>query len=83
MIQKSNAVSCQQLLVATSTAGHVTVCPDCGQVHLSLPALTLRLDTEVFRQLAGMLRVAQQRLETDPALQRVELAAAMRQVVRH
>lgn len=83
MIQKTSVVPCQQLLVASSAAGHVTTCPDCGHVHLSLPSLTLRFDMEVFRELAGLLRAAQHRLDTDPALHGAGLTPAMSQVVRH
>lgn len=77
MIQKTSAIPCQQLLVAISAAGHVTTCPDCGHVHLSLPSLTLRFDVQVFRELAGLLRIAQQQLDTDPALRWAEMASAM------
>lgn len=83
MIHKTNVVPCQQLLVATSAAGHVTTCPDCGYVHLSLPSLTLRFDMNVFRELAGMLSVAQHQLDSNPALHEAELTPAMPAVVRH
>lgn len=83
MIHKTNAVPCHQLVVATSSAGHVTTCLECGHVHLSLPSLTLRFDMHVFRELADMLHVAQQRFENDPVLQGAEVASAMPQAVRH
>jgi hypothetical protein len=37
----------------------------------------------VFRELADMLHVAQQRFENDPVLQGAEVASAMPQAVRH
>lgn len=83
MIHQSNAIPCQQLLVASSAAGHVTTCPDCGHIHLSLPSLTLRFDVQVFRELAGLLRAAQHKLDTDPALHGAEMASALSRVVRH
>ena len=83
MIHKTSVVPCQQLLVATSAAGHVTICPDCGHLHLSLPSLTLRFDMNVFRELVGMLGFAQQQLDKDPSLHGAELTFAMPAVVRH
>lgn len=83
MNHKTKTVPCRQLLVATSAAGHVTTCTDCGQVHLSLPSLTLRFDMHVFHELAQMLHIAQQRLENDCALQGAESASAMPQALRH
>ena len=42
--------------------GAVTVCSACGQVHLLLGYVTLRLEPDAFRELTGMLAVALQRL---------------------
>ncbi|MBI1907254.1 MAG: hypothetical protein HYS20_13635 [Rhodocyclales bacterium] len=63
-----NPAGCQHLLVARSPVGQVAACPACGQIHLSLEYLTLRFEAESFRELVGMLAIAQQRLDADPAL---------------
>ena len=51
--------SCQHALLARSPLGHVTVCPDCAVVHLSLNCVSVRLEVEAFAALAEMLNRAQ------------------------
>ena len=48
--------SCQHALLARSPLGHVTVCPDCAVVHLSLNCVSVRLEVEAFAALAEDLR---------------------------
>ena len=52
--------SCQHALLARSPLGHVTVCPDCAVVHLSLNCVSVRLEVEAFAALAEMLNRAQE-----------------------
>ena len=52
--------SCQHALLARSPLGHVTVCPDCAVVHLSLNCVSVRLELEAFAALAEMLNRAQE-----------------------
>ncbi len=54
--------SFQHAMLASSPVGHVTVCPDCGVVHLSLNCLSVRLEVDAFVALVEMLSQAQQRL---------------------
>ncbi len=56
--------SCQHAVLARSPVGHVTVCPDCGVVHLSLNCLSVRLEEDAFVALAEMLAQARQRLQS-------------------
>ena len=52
--------SCQHALLARSPLGHVTVCPDCAVVHLSLNCVSVRLEVEAFAALAERLNRAQE-----------------------
>ena len=52
--------SCQHALLARSPLGHVTVCPDCAVVHLSLNCVSVRLEVEASAALAEMLNRAQE-----------------------
>lgn len=54
--------ACQHALLARSPVGHVSVCPDCGVVHLSLDCLSVRLEMTAFMALTEMLLQAQKRL---------------------
>lgn len=56
--------SCQHALLARSPVGHVSVCPDCGVVHLSMDCVSVRLDVNAFMALAEMLSQAQKRLHS-------------------
>lgn len=60
-----NNQDCRSKLLATGDIGHVTTCPDCGQVHLVLQYITLRFDTQTFRMLADLINHAQYRMERD------------------
>lgn len=55
--------SCQHALLARSPVGQVSVCPDCGVVHLSLDSISVRLEVSAFLALAEMLSQAQKRLQ--------------------
>lgn len=54
--------SCQHALLARSPVGHVSVCPDCGVVHLSMDCVSVRLEVNAFLALAEMLSQARKRL---------------------
>lgn len=54
--------SCQHTMLARSPVGHVSVCPDCGVVHLSMDCVSVRLEVNAFLALAEMLSQAQKRL---------------------
>ncbi len=53
---------CQHLTVAESSIGHVSICPDCSVLHLSLSHVSVRFTAEAFRALAEMVGAAQERL---------------------
>ena len=53
---------CQHTLLARSPVGHVSICPDCAVVQLSLDCLSVCLERTVFLALAEMLSAARQRL---------------------
>ena len=46
---------CRHALLATGKVRHVTVCSACGQIHLTLQYMTVRLEPEAFRALAEMV----------------------------
>ncbi len=54
--------SCQHVMLARSPVGQVSVCPDCGVVHLSMDCVSVRLEVNAFLALAEMLSQAQKRL---------------------
>lgn len=58
----STSPSCQHTMLARSPVGHVSVCSDCGVVHLSMDCLSVRLEVNAFLALAEMLSQAQKRL---------------------
>lgn len=60
---------CSSLLIAHSSVGHVAACPGCGNVHVTMEYLTVRLRPAAFRELAGMLVEAQRRIETTLPMQ--------------
>lgn len=55
---------CQHALLARSPVGHVSVCSDCGVVHLSLDCVSVRLEMTAFLALAEMLSTAQKGLQS-------------------
>ncbi|HYD60850.1 MAG TPA: hypothetical protein VEC35_10870 [Noviherbaspirillum sp.] len=60
--------NCRCELLAQSPLGHVTACPGCGQVHLTLQHMTLRFEVDAFRAMAAMLEQALCRMDhTMPA----------------
>lgn len=61
--------SCDARLLSSGPLGSVAQCGECGQIQLSLAYLTLRLQPDAFRELAGMLAMALQQL-TPVATQR-------------
>lgn len=67
MERSPTSSSCQHTLLARSPVGHVSVCPECGVVHLSLDCLSLRLELTAFQTLAEMLSQALQRLDSRQA----------------
>lgn len=67
MERSPTSSNCQHALLARSPVGHVSVCPECGVVHLSLDCLSLRLELSAFQALAQMLSQAQRRLESKAA----------------
>ena len=67
---------CRCELLVRSSVGHVAVCHDCGQVHLTLQYMTLRFDMNSFRMFAAMAGQAQNLLERGVAVQSAAAAAA-------
>lgn len=62
MERSPTSSSCQHALLAHGPVGHVTVCPDCAVVHLSLNCVSVRLEVDAFMALAEMLNRARQSL---------------------
>lgn len=54
--------ACRTRVLSAGPLGGVSQCADCGQIHLTLAYLTLRLQPEAFRELTGMLALALQQL---------------------
>ena len=48
--------------LASSPLCHVSACPGCGVVHLSLPSLTLRFEPAAFHEVARLLGQASRAL---------------------
>lgn len=67
MDHSPTASNCQHALLARSPVGHVSVCPDCGVVHLSMDCVSVRLEVNAFLALAEMLSQAQKRLHNNAA----------------
>jgi len=57
---------CRHLLLSQSDVGHVSICAGCGQVHVSLQFITLRLEPEAFRAMGNLLTEGQLRMDTLP-----------------
>ena len=55
---------CRHALLATGKVGHVTVCSACGQIHLTLQYMTVRLEPEAFRALAEMVGRARHNMDS-------------------
>jgi hypothetical protein len=72
---------CEHLAIADSSIGHVSICPDCSVLHLSLSHVSMRFTPEAFRALTAMLAAAQSRL--DHVAQASAAAAAVIDDVRH
>jgi hypothetical protein len=49
-------------LLAASEVGHVSVCRDCGSIHVALPGMTLRLHPRAYLEVAHMVLAARDRL---------------------
>lgn len=62
MAHSPNSSRCQHALLARSPVGHVSVCPDCGVVHLSLDCVSVRLEVGAFLAMAEMVSQAQKHL---------------------
>ena len=67
---------CRCELLVRSSVGHVAVCHDCGQVHLTLQTMTLRFDLNAFRMFAAMAGQAQNLLERGAPVQSAPAAPA-------
>lgn len=63
MREKIPGGTCANHPVAASEVGSVSLCPDCGVVHLSLQYVSMRFEPEAFRALVRMLGLAQNRLD--------------------
>lgn len=54
---------CNQMTIADNKVGQVTLCTECGNVHLGLSNVALRFSPAAFRALAELLETAQFRLD--------------------
>ena len=61
-----NSARCTRKLLAASPICTVEEC-DCGTVHLSVGALTLRLEPDALRELQGVLATAQANMRDSSA----------------
>lgn len=75
MNPKANANPCPHQTLAHSDLGRITVCPDCGVVHLHMDCVSLRLEIDGFEALAHMVLMARWRLHTVVAHQAAQLTA--------
>lgn len=66
MKQSPTPPVCQHALLARSQVGQVSICPDCGVVHVSLQAISVRLTPSAFLELSDMVSHAQKRLLSMP-----------------
>lgn len=62
--------------LASSPLCHVSACPGCGVVHLSLPSLTLRFEPSAFHEVARLLGQASRALGGPGALEPLPTHAA-------
>jgi hypothetical protein len=65
---------CRHRTIAHGAIGHVSVCPECSVLHLSIGHLSLRFAPDTFRALAELVGSAQGKL--DLALQHQAAAPA-------
>lgn len=54
--------TCQHMLLAQSPLGAVSLCPECGVLHLAIHNLSLRFKPSAFAELARLLNSAQAHL---------------------
>lgn len=59
---QSSPIPCEPRLLCSSAVGTVSQCAGCGQVHVSLSYLTVRLEPDAFQELTAMLAMALQDL---------------------
>jgi len=62
MKKDTKSTSCQQVRIAYSGMGEVSICPDCGVVHVALQYFSMRFELEAFRTLQHMLSEAQDKI---------------------
>ncbi|MDQ5889299.1 MAG: hypothetical protein QG667_2594 [Pseudomonadota bacterium] len=65
--------NCQHVVLAQSPLGAVSLCPECGVLHLAIHNLSLRFKPSAFAELTRLLNSAQAHL---PAEQGAMLAGA-------
>lgn len=65
-MESPTSSSCQHATLARSPAGQVSVCVECGVVHVSMACVSIRLEVSAFLDLAEMLSQAQRRLLSMP-----------------
>lgn len=53
---------CTSMVVSRSGMGHVAVCAGCGNVHLTMEYLTVRLQPGAFLELVGMVGDAHRKI---------------------
>ncbi|WP_157268059.1 hypothetical protein [Azohydromonas aeria] len=61
------AAGCAPRTLARAGVGKVLHCADCGQVHLQLGPVTLRLTVEAFAEMAGLVQSAGRALRAPDA----------------
>lgn len=64
---------CPSRWIARGPVGGVATCGCCGNVHLSLEYLTLRLEPAAFRELVAMLALARARMDAERAPRSAEV----------
>lgn len=62
MSHTSHREPCQHVHLSRNGVGDVSLCPDCGVVHVALQYMVLRFDRGAFEALAQLLGAAQQHI---------------------
>lgn len=60
--------ACQYVVLAQSPLGAVSLCPECGVLHLAIHNLSLRFKPSAFAELTRLLNSAQAHLPAEQGL---------------
>jgi hypothetical protein len=63
MIEPESKNECATHVIARGGLGNVAACLGCGNLHVTLEYLTVRLQPQAFRELVAMVNEAQRQLD--------------------